>query len=307
MKGSGGDQEPNPIADETLRGVRGKRERAASGSLVLVATPIGNIGDIGSRAIEALRVADLICCEDTRHTGQLLKRLDVSARQLLSLHAHNEAERVEEIIRRVDRGEVVALVSDAGTPLIADPGGHLVARTISAGLRVTTIPGPSAVVAALSISGLPADRFCFEGFLPRQGRARQDRLLAIADSKSTTVIYESPLRVRDTLQDLLVACGPDRLVSVVRELTKLYEEVWRGTLRDATQRLEASDRGEHVVIIAPAPDQTTSSHKDIDSALERLFAAGLSRRDAVSAVEILHEVSHHVAYERALRIETKGK
>lgn len=272
------------------------------GGLVVVATPIGNIGDISKRAIEALTDADLVCCEDTRHSGQLFKRLGIHVKQLISLHTHNETQRSTEVVRRVREGQTVVLISDAGTPLISDPGERVVASVLAEGLPVTTVPGPSAVIAALSISGLSLDRWCFEGFLPRKGMERRERMQHIAHSSAASVIYESPLRVEQTLNDLEECCGRSRHVVIARELTKLHEEIWRGSLGDALQRELVVPRGEYVIIIAPGEQGRLADEVKIKGALEQLFAAGLDRRDAVTALEVLLDVPHRIAYQMALEV-----
>ncbi len=272
------------------------------GGLVLVSTPIGNVGDISDRAKEALRRADLVCCEDTRHTGRLLKRLDIHATRLAALHAHNEMQKSEEIAGRIRSGEVVVLVCDAGTPIISDPGGRLVAFIIAEGLPVTAVPGPSAVIDALVLSGLPADRFTFEGFLARKGGDRQQQIDRIARSTATSVIYESPLRLLKTLADLAQACGGERRVAVARELTKLHEQIWRGTLDQSLQPGELSERGEQVIIVAPMTQIQSVEGSELREALERLQAAGLRRRDSVSAIEILLGAPHREVYQMALEM-----
>ena len=305
MSDVGSDRSVDPSVGDTEDPLR--KQSGPTGALVLVATPIGNLGDISQRAIETLRHADLVCCEDTRHTGQLLKKLGIESKRLLSLHEHNEVGRVEGIIDRIVRGELVALVSDAGTPVISDPGERLVASVVAAGLVVSTIPGPSAAIAALSISGLPAERFAFVGFLPRKGRSRDAQLDRIATSATTSILYESPLRVQETLEVLLGSCGLDRNIAIIRELTKLHEEVWRGTLAEAVARVDVERRGEHVIVVGPAKAQPTGSTEDFTAKLGRLIEAGLSIRDAVSALEILLEVPHRVAYKSALGVEPTSK
>ncbi len=299
------DRSEDPLRSETAE--REFEPSGPAGSLVLVATPIGNLGDISRRAIEILSRADVVCCEDTRHTGTLLKLLGIVPKRLISLHEHNEVGRSAEIVDRIARGELVALVSDAGTPVISDPGERLVASVVAAGLVVSTIPGPSAAIAALSISGLPAERFAFLGFLPRKGRGREVLLEAVANSQMTSILYESPLRVPETLEALRTSCGPDRSVAVVRELTKLHEEVWRGTLAEAVARVGVERRGEHVIVVSPAASSPQRPNVDLAERLGRLVAAGLSRRDAASALEILLEVPHRVAYQAALGVESSVK
>ena len=190
-----------------------------SGSLVLVGTPIGNLGDLSTRAVEALASADLVCCEDTRRTGRLLAHAGVNGARLRRVDEHTEAEACDEVCELLTAGATVAVVSDAGMPALTDPGARLVAAAAAAGHTVTVVPGPSAGLAALAVSGLPTTRFCFEVFLPRKGRARAERLEQIAREHRTTVLYESPHRLRSCLTDLAEACGPLRRAAVARELT----------------------------------------------------------------------------------------
>jgi len=276
---------------------------AGLGTLVVVATPIGNLSDLSARAAAALTDADLVCCEDTRHTGRLLATLGLRARRLQSLHAHNERERVEEVLALLGGGATVALVSDAGTPLVSDPGERLVAAAIASGFEVRAVPGASAVLAALVVSGLEVGRWRFEGFLPRKGRERRDRLALVAASGEPSVIYEAPTRVAATLRELSVDCGPERQVVVARELTKLHEEIWRGPLGDAEESPAARvARGEYVLVVAGAPQRPTGSGVDVERSLRALLDAGLGRRDAVAAVEALLGVPHRDAYAAALRL-----
>ncbi len=273
------------------------------GALVLVATPIGNLGDLSPRAVEALASADVVACEDTRHTGRLLVHAGVRARRLVSLHEHNEAARLDELLGAMASGATVALVSDAGTPLVSDPGERLVAAAIAAGVEVTAVPGPSAALAALVLSGLGTARWRYEGFLPRKGAERRERLVEIAASPEPVVCYESPRRVAATLSDLAEACGAERKVAVARELTKLHEEVWRGPLGEAAARAAAAEpRGEHVIVVAGAVPAARPSGEALTGALERLIAAGLGRREAVLAVEVLLGVARREAYQAALAL-----
>ena len=273
------------------------------GELVVVATPIGNLADLSRRAAEVLATAAVVCCEDTRHTGRLLELAGVKARRLLSLHAHNEVAQIGAVLELLGGGAQVALVSDAGTPVISDPGGRLVGAVIGAGHRVTVVPGPSAGLAALVVSGLDVDRFRFEGFLPRKGAARRSRLGEIAASPCPTVVFEAPNRVAETLGDLLEAAGADRRVVVARELTKLHEEVWRGRLDEARARANAvAPRGEHVLVVDAAPPPPPRTDADARAAIGRLVAAGIGLREATSAVEILLGVSHRDAYAAALAV-----
>jgi 16S rRNA (cytidine1402-2'-O)-methyltransferase len=228
---------------------------AGSGRIDVVATPIGNIGDLSPRARTALAEADLIAAEDTRHTGALLKQFGID-RPLLSLHEHNETRRAAELVERAARGERIALVSDAGMPLISDPGFGLLRAAIEAGIAVQVIPGPSALLAALALSGLPADRFCFEGFLPAKAAARRERLRELAHEPRTLVFYESPHRVMESLQDMVEPFGAGRIAAVARELTKLHETVYRGTL-ESLLHIGREDsnfaRGEISLVVAGHP------------------------------------------------------
>ncbi|MGI9021889.1 MAG: 16S rRNA (cytidine(1402)-2'-O)-methyltransferase, partial [Acidimicrobiales bacterium] len=226
-------------------------------TLVLVATPIGNLGDLSPRSVQALTDADVIACEDTRRTRQLLAHAGIPAGgRLVTVNDHNETAQVGAVLARLDAGEQVVLVTDAGMPGISDPGERLVAAAAAAGYRVEVVPGPSAALAALVVSGLPAGRFCFEGFLPRKGRARTERLRELAAERRTTVVFESPHRVRQTVEELSRALDPLRRIVVARELTKVFEEVWRGTLADAVTHVAGTEpRGEYVLVLdgAAAP------------------------------------------------------
>jgi 16S rRNA (cytidine1402-2'-O)-methyltransferase len=242
------------------------------GELVLVATPIGNLGDLSPRARQVLATADLICCEDTRRTRALLTASGITAKgphgdRLLSLHGHNEASRLERVATAVAGGATVAVVSDAGTPGISDPGAWLAAQLAAAGETVSTVPGPSSVLGALVVSGLPADRFCVEGFLPRKGTERRRRLGALMADARTTVVLEAPNRVAATLADF-AAVDPARPVAVVRELTKLHEEVWRGSTGEAATVFAAREvRGEVVLVIGGAPAAAPAGEADVEAAV----------------------------------------
>ncbi len=221
------------------------------GELRVVATPIGNLADLSPRAREALATADVVAAEDTRHSLQLLRYLGLE-RPLVSLHEHNEAARVPALIARLQAGENVALVSDAGTPLLSDPGAGLVGAAVAAGLRVTPLPGASALLAALCVAGLPAERFSFEGFLPAKTMARRQALEALANDTRTLVFYEAPHRIVDTLSDALTAFGADRQAVVARELTKLHETVYRGSLGELVAMAPQEPnlaRGEIVLLV----------------------------------------------------------
>jgi 16S rRNA (cytidine1402-2'-O)-methyltransferase len=278
-------------------------EDVAAGVLYVVATPIGNLEDLSPRAVRVLGDVDVVCCEDTRHTGQLLAAKQIVARRLVSLHEHNEASRVELVRDLVQSGRSVAIVSDAGTPLLSDPGGRVVAALAEAGVPIVAVPGASALLAALVVAGLAVDRFSFEGFLPRKGAARSDRLGAIARSGIPVVCYESPHRVAQTLRDLEEVCGANRRVSVSRELTKLHEETWRGVLADSVEAPAVQiARGEYVIIVdGTGPDEAVDE-EPLAPLFEQLYKAGLARRDAIAAVEILRGVGHRQAYDAALAV-----
>ena len=225
------------------------------GRLDVVATPIGNLGDLSPRAQEVLAAADVIAAEDTRHTGTLLKSIGVS-RPLMSLHAHNESSRVPELLARLAAGENVALVSDAGTPLLSDPGYELVSEAARAGCEVRAIPGPSAIAAALTVAGLPTDRFCFEGFLPSRSSERRTRLEAVVADSRTLVFFEAPHRIEECLADLAAVFGGDRMAAVARELTKAHETTYRGTLAQLLEQAKNEPnfaRGEITVVVQGAP------------------------------------------------------
>lgn len=282
----------------------GEGHSAASGELVLVSTPIGNLGDLSPRAAAALGTADVVCCEDTRHTGAMLKRLDIAARQLKSLHAHNEAERVPWLLSELASGRTVALVSDAGTPAVSDPGERLVAAAAEAGFRITVVPGPSAVLAALVVSGMRLDRWRFEGFLPRSGAARRARLADVASSPCPSVCFEAPHRIAATLADLATVCGAHRPVAVCREMTKLHEEVLRTTLGGAAARVaEVAPRGEFVLVVGgtPAEGAELPSAGELAAEVESLVGAGLSRRDAVREVSARRGVGRSAVYDAAVK------
>ena len=268
-----------------------------SGSLVLVGTPIGNLGDLSARAVEALAAADLVCCEDTRRTGRLLEHAGVRGARLRRVDEHTESEAVGEVCELLVNGATVAVVTDAGMPALTDPGGRLVAACASAGHTVTVVPGPSAGLAALAVSGLPAGRFCFEGFLPRKGRARAERLEQIARERRTTVLYESPYRLQSCLQDLAEVCGPLRRAAVARELTKLHEEVVRGSLAELCDWSQGPVKGEVVVVVEGAPeDASEATDGQLRATAHALVAEGMSRRDAASAAAAAHGVSRRRVY-----------
>jgi 16S rRNA (cytidine1402-2'-O)-methyltransferase len=273
-----------------------------SGALVLVGTPIGNLGDLSPRAVEALSAADAICCEDTRRTGRLLQHAGVARRPLVVVNDHTEADAVAGVLARLAAGERVAVVTDAGMPGIADPGERLVRAAVDAGHTVEVVPGPSAAIAAVVASALPTARFVFEGFLPRKGSGRSERLAEVAAEPRTVVLYEAPHRLARTLADLAGACGGDRRVAVARELTKLHEEVWRGTLTAAVAWVaDHPPRGEIVLVLDGAPPPPEADDDAIEAAVQARLDAGDSARDAAAAVAALLGVPRRRAYAVAVR------
>ena len=273
------------------------------GALVLVATPIGNLGDISQRAIEALKTADIICCEDTRHSGKLLAHFGVTGKKLVVINEHTEYDAREEIVSLVTSGSNVALITDAGTPGISDPGERLVVAVVNAGGVVTAVPGPSALTMALVISGLPTSRFVFEGFLPRSGAERTERLAMATTESRTTVFYEAPHRLVKTLSDLTTACGAMRGVVLARELTKLHEEIWRGTLQDANMHVAKTEpRGEYVIILEPAKPPAPPTDEELLAAIRAEIAKGVSRKDSAARVSARFGVAKRTVYELALQV-----
>ena len=274
-----------------------------SGALVVVGTPIGNLGDLSPRAVTALATADAIYCEDTRHSRKLLTHAGITGVSLRSLHEHNEDERVTEVVASIEHGRTLALISDAGMPGVSDPGSHVVRAVAEAGLTVTVVPGPSAVLAALVGSGLSTDRFCFEGFLPRSGRERRTALARMAEETRTTVLFEAPGRVAGTLHDLAESCGPTRRVALARELTKLHEEFRRGTLGEVADWAAVGPvRGEVVLVVdgAPPVEAATAGDEVLLAALAERMAAGERTRGAVDEVAAAFGVPRRRVYELAL-------
>ena len=271
-----------------------------TGVLVLVATPIGNLGDLSPRAVATLQQSSLILCEDTRHSGKLLSHAGISGVRLAVCNEHTETDRAREVLSLLDAGETVTLITDAGTPGISDPGSRLVRVVLDAGHTVSAVPGPTAFIMALVISGFDTTRFVFEGFLPRSGRERTTRLATIAAEPRTVVMYEAPHRVERTVVDLAAACGGTRSVAVARELTKIYETVWRGSLDDAVTHLGITPpRGEYVIVLQGAPPRDEVTDAEIRSALH-VALAGHSRKDAVEAVVGQLDVPKRRVYDLAL-------
>jgi 16S rRNA (cytidine1402-2'-O)-methyltransferase len=255
--------------------------------------------------VEALRTADVICCEDSRRTGRLLAHAGVERTSpLLVVNDHTEVARIGEVLARLSRGERVVVVTDAGMPGISDPGERLVRAAAAQGFTVEVVPGPSAAVAALVASGLPTGRFVYEGFLPRKGGGRSERLAELARERRTIVIYEAPHRLARTLTDLAAAFGRDRRVAIARELTKLHEEVWRGTIGDAVVwATEREPRGELVVVVDGAPAADAATDDDINAAVHAALDRGLSARDAAAEVASALGVPKRRAYAVAVDVQ----
>jgi len=283
----------------------------ATGTLYVVATPIGNLEDVTTRALRILREVDVIACEDTRHTRLLLQRYGITT-PLVSYHEHNEQTRAQELLRRLQEGTSVALVSDAGTPVLSDPGFTLVRQAVAAGVPVVPAPGASAITAALSVAGLPTDRFVFLGFLPRKAGERRRALLDIARIPWTLVMFEAPHRVVHTLRDLRAVLG-DRQVAVMRELTKKFEETVRGALSEVTDRMaQAPPRGELTLVVAGAqPVRGEASGRqeippyDPAAHLRGLLRSGVPVKDAVRQVAQTHRLPRRAVYEMALVLQGK--
>ena len=269
---------------------------ARAGELFVVSTPIGNMGDFSFRAVETLRTVALVLAEDTRHTRPLLARHGIGT-PLASHHEHNEAKTTPGLVARLRAGESLALVSDAGTPLLSDPGARLVQAAVEAGVRVVPVPGASALLAALVAAGLPADRFTFFGFPPRKGRERSATLADVAALPHTAVLYEAPARVAATLADLAAAAGADRPAAVARELTKQFEEVRRGTLGElARYYADSAPRGEVVLVIGGAAPAAGASDALLHERARTLLDAGASVRDAVARLVSELGVGRNAAY-----------
>ncbi|MEH2168101.1 MAG: 16S rRNA (cytidine(1402)-2'-O)-methyltransferase [Nostoc sp.] len=273
------------------------------GTLYIVGTPIGNLEDITFRAVRILQTVDIIAAEDTRHTGKLLQHFQVKTPQV-SYHEHNRTSRIPELLEHLVNNKAIALVSDAGMPGISDPGYELVKACIEAGIPVVPIPGASAAITALSAAGLPTDRFVFEGFLPAKTQHRQEHLESLQTESRTLIFYESPHRLRDTLQDLAEVWGSDRQIVLGRELTKLYEEFWRGTIAAAiayyTQR---EPQGEYTLVVAGIPaSQPQLTEEELKAELKQLISQGISRSQASRQLAKFTSLPRRQLYQLALSI-----
>jgi 16S rRNA (cytidine1402-2'-O)-methyltransferase len=280
------------------------------GTLFLVATPIGNLEDVTLRALRVLREADLIAAEDTRHTAKLLRHYQIQT-PTTSFHEHNEGEKIPSLLRRLESGEKIALVSDAGTPAISDPGFRLVQAARRAGMRVEAIPGPSAVITALITSGLPTDSFAFVGFPPSRASARHKWLAEVAAQPRTVVFFEAPHRIRATLAELATHTGDARQVAVARELTKIHENLVDGPIRAVLDQLDMPPRGEFTVIVAPAdrdvaPEPTIDSARLLDEFGEMTNSTELSRREIVQTIASKYRLSTKSVYESIEQAKKSG-
>ena len=272
--------------------------------LTVTATPIGNLGDLSPRARESLEKADIIACEDTRHTGLMLSRLGITATKLVAYHDHSDITVTTRLIDAMTNGKSVTLVSDAGTPLVSDPGFKLVRGCRDNGINVTTIPGPSAILAGLAVAGLPTDRFFFGGFLPSGQSARRKELQSSMSIPGTLVFYESPKRILATLNDLL-DLAPDREISIAREMTKMHEETLHGTAQALISHYDRKDtpKGEIVLMIGPAVAEQAPDDDVLLQMLKRALADGNSRRDAADLVSKATGTSRRKVYSLSLELD----
>jgi 16S rRNA (cytidine1402-2'-O)-methyltransferase len=273
------------------------------GTLYVVGTPIGNLEDMTFRAIRILQTVDTIAAEDTRHTGKLLQHFQIKTNQI-SYHQHNRQQRLPELLNQLTTGKTIALVTDAGMPSISDPGYELVQGAIEAGITVIPIPGATAGITALSASGLPTDRFVFEGFLPASGQERQQRLEVLAAESRTLIFYESPYRLQQTLQDFATIFSPSRQIVLARELTKLHEQFWRGTIEDAiAYYTDHEPKGEFTLVLAGAPAETpVLSEAALKAELSQLINQGLSRSQAARQLSHLTNLPRRQLYQMALSL-----
>ncbi|SKA44948.1 16S rRNA (cytidine(1402)-2'-O)-methyltransferase [Enterovibrio nigricans] len=270
-------------------------------TLYIVPTPIGNLGDITQRALEILQHVDIIAAEDTRHTGRLLSHFGITTRTF-ALHDHNEQQKADMLIEKLVSGQTIALVSDAGTPLISDPGYHLVTRCRQAGVKVVPLPGPCAVITALSASGLPSDRFSFEGFLPPKSKGRRDKFMEVASDPRTMIFYESPHRILDTLEDMLAVLGEERQVVLARELTKTYETIHGAPLGELIPWLNEDSnriRGEMVLLIAGHRAEKNDLPPEATKAVT-LLAKELPLKKAAAIAAELYGVKKNALYKWGL-------
>lgn len=277
-----------------------EQSRGSAGTLYVVATPIGNLEDMTFRAVRILSEVDLVAAEDTRHSRKLFNHFDIQ-KPLVSYHDHNEQQRQEELLARLQAGEKIALISDAGTPCIADPGYRLIASCHAVGIKVVPVPGPSALITALSAAGVSTERFAFEGYLPQKAKARADLLKQLNGEQRTLVFYEAPHRLLATLSDLVEILGAERPLVVARELTKMFEEFFRGTAAEAVTRFtQEPAKGELVLVIPPS---TQGPQMNVRDALRKLLGEGdLSRREAVKLIAKQYGLPSSDVYRESLSL-----
>ncbi|BAZ19645.1 uroporphyrin-III C/tetrapyrrole methyltransferase [Kalymmatonema gypsitolerans NIES-4073] len=273
-------------------------------TLYVVATPIGNLEDMTFRAVKILQTVDVIAAEDTRHTGRLLQHFQIKTPQV-SYHEHNRSSRIPELLEELSNGKAIALVTDAGVPGISDPGYELVKVCIEAGIPVVPIPGANAAITALSAAGLPTDRFVFEGFLPAKGQQRRSHLESLETESRTLIFYESPHRLRETLQDFAEIFGTSRQIVLARELTKLYEEFWRGTIEEAIAHYSQREpQGEYTLLVAGTPPtQPQLSEEELKAELLKIMSQGISRSQASRQLAKVTSLPRRQLYQLALAIK----
>ena len=276
-----------------------------NGILALVATPIGNLSDFSPRGLETLEKSDLIACEDTRRTGFLLQHFGITGARMLRVDSHTEEKAAEEIINCLSEGLLVSMVTDAGMPSISDPGERLVKKIIESGHQITVIPGATAPISALVVSGFSTQRWCMEGFLPRKGESRSRRIKEIAEETRTTVLFESPHRLAATLKDLHEECGGTRQIAIARELTKIHEEIFRGSLGESLAWAEKKIKGEIVIVL-----EANNSNSEIDDhrlqvVLREILDSGVSTKDAAEEASRRLNVSRRRAYSTALDLRAE--
>lgn len=275
----------------------------SEGKLYIVATPIGNFADITARAVEVLTTVDCIAVEDTRHSARLLAHLNLSGKHLIACHDHNESQTTDTLVKLLLEGKRIALVSDAGTPLVSDPGYRLVCQAVASNITVVPVPGACSVIAALSVAALPTDRFCFEGFLPAKGAQRRSRLSELEDEPRTLVLLEAPHRIHDLVTDVATVMGRSRRLTIARELTKTYEQIWHGTAEEAQEQLGAGGipaKGEFVVVLAGNPDASVNAD---EKRVMQILLAELPPAAAANVGSQILGVSRKHLYEVALSLK----
>ncbi len=276
-----------------------------NGVLALVATPIGNLSDLSPRGLETLEKSDVIACEDTRRTGSLLQHFGITGPRMLRVDSHTEEKAAGEIINCLSDGLLVSMVTDAGMPSISDPGERLVKKVIESGHQVTVIPGPTAPISALVVSGFSTQRWCMEGFLPRKGESRSRSIKEIAEETRTTVLFESPHRLKATLQDLHEECGDARQIAIVRELTKMHEEIFRGSLGESLGWAEKKIKGEIVIVLEANNSSIEIDDDRLKAVLREILDSGVSTKDAAEEASRRLNVSRRRAYSTALDLRAE--